>query len=113
QEWARATADLAAAARLEPDLKVIDFFRARLLLESGEPRAALPFVERYLDNVPTEAEGWFLRGDVRAALGQHEPGARDYAEGLRRTPRALPDHFLRRARFLGALPERDPARVLA
>lgn len=113
QEWEKAAADLAAAARLEPKLEVVDFFRARLLLESGEPAKAQPFVERYLSNVPTEAEGWFLRGDVLGALGKHEAGALDYAEGIHRAPHPRPEHFLRRAKFLAAAPEADPARVIA
>jgi superkiller protein 3 len=113
QEWSKAAADFAAAARLEPKLEVVDYFRARLLLESGEPEQAMPFIERYLANVPDEAEGWFLRGDVLGTLGRHDAGALDYAEGIRRTPRARPEHFLRRARYLASSPKTDPARVLA
>jgi predicted Zn-dependent protease len=113
QEWAKAGADFESAARLEPKLEVVDFFRARLLLEAGEPAKAQPFIERYLANVPTEAEGWFLRGDVLGALGKHDDGAMDYAEGIRRAPHPRPEHFLRRARFLAAAPGSDPARVLA
>ena len=113
QEWAKAGADLAQAARLEPKLDVVDFFRARLLLEAGEAKDAVPFIERYLKNAPGEAEGWFLRGDVLAALGRHDAGALDYAEGLRRAPHPRPEHYLRRARFLAAAPKPDSARILA
>jgi predicted Zn-dependent protease len=113
QEWTKAAADFGAAARLDPNLEVVDFFRARLLLESGEPAQALPFIERYLAKVPSEAEGWFLRGDVRGALGKHDAGALDYAEGIQRTPRARPEHYLRRARFIASAPQSTPARVLA
>ena len=49
QEWAKATADFDAAARLEPKLQVVDFFRARLLLEAGEPKKARTFIERYVE----------------------------------------------------------------
>jgi predicted Zn-dependent protease len=112
QEWAKAGADFELAARLEPKLEVVDFFRARLLLEAGEPAKAQPFIERYLANVPTEAEGWFLRGDVLGALGKHDDGAMDYAEGIRRAPHPRPEHFLRRARFLATARNSDPARVL-
>jgi predicted Zn-dependent protease len=113
QEWARATADFEAAARLEPQLEVVNFFRARLLLEAGEPKKAQPFIERYLEQVPTEAEGWFLCGDVLGALGQHDAGALAYAEGIRRAPHPRPEHYLRRAKFLAAAPNVDPDRVLA
>ena len=113
QEWAKAGADFESAARLDPKLQVIDFFRARLLLESGEPARARPFIDRYVANVPTEAEGWFLRGDVLGALGRHEEGAHEYAEGIGRAPHVRPEHYLRRAKFLAAAPGIDPARVLA
>ena len=112
QEWAKAEADFLAAARLEPKLAIVDFFRARALLESGAPLKARPLIERYVSAMPGEAEGWFLRGDLLGALGQHDAGAADYAEGLRRTSRPLPEHYLRRARFLAAIPNVDPARVL-
>src|SRR5689334_17608436 len=59
QEWAKAAADFDAAARLEPKLAVVDFFRARLLLESDEAANAQPFIERYVASTPDEAEGWF------------------------------------------------------
>ena len=113
QEWEKAAADFAAAARLEPKLAVVDFFRARLLLESGDAAQARTFIDRYVAGTPEEAEGWFLRGDILGALGQHDDGALDYAKGLERTPRPRPEHYLRRAKFLAASPKSDPTRVLA
>jgi predicted Zn-dependent protease len=112
-EWAKAEADLIAAGRLEPTLALVDFFRARLLLEAGAPLKAQPFIDRYLSRVPDEAEAWFLRGDIFAALGEHERGARDYLDGIRRAPNPRPEHFIRRAKFLGGSPGADPARVIA
>jgi predicted Zn-dependent protease len=113
QEWEKAGADFIAAARLEPKLEIVDFFRARLLLEAGEPAKAQPFIERFLERTPGEAEGWFLRGDVRGALGRHEAGALDYAEGIGRAPHPRPEHYLRRAKFIAAAPNADSTRVLA
>ena len=112
QEWAKADADYVAAAKLEPTLAVVDYLRARALLESGEAERARAFIERYVKAAPSEAEAWFLRGDVRAALGAPEEGALDYAEGLRRAESPRAEHYLRRAKFLAAIPS-NPARVLA
>ena len=94
--------------RLEPKLEIVDFFRARLLLEAGEPAKAQPFIERFLKNVPTEAEGWFLRGDVLGALGQHEAGALDYAEGIGRAPHPRPDISYGARNFWPPLPTPTP-----
>lgn len=113
QEWAKAEADYAAAERLDPAIAAIDYFRARALLESGAPDKALVAVERFLGRVPGEAEGWFLRGDIQAALNRHADGAADYQEGIRRAPSPRPEHFLRRAKFLASAPHADPARILA
>lgn len=113
QEWAKADADFLAAATLDPKLALIDFVRARTWLEAGEPAKAQPLIERYVANVPNEPEGWFLRGDMRAASGQHERGAEDYAQGIARASSPRPEHYLRRARFLAAAPNPDATRVIA
>jgi predicted Zn-dependent protease len=112
-EWAKADADFVAAAKLEPKLAIVDFFRARVLLESGAAAQARSLIDRYISNVPDEAEGWFLRGDVLAALGEHDAGAAEYAEGLRRAAHPRPEQFLRRAKFLAAAPRADVTRIIA
>lgn len=101
------------AARLEPGLALVDFFRARALLESGAPAQARPLIDRYVAKAPGEAEGWFLRGDVLAALGRHEAGAAAYAEGLRRAPHPRPEHYISRARLLAAAPQAGAAAAIA
>lgn len=113
QAWEKADADFVAAARLDPALALVDYFRARTQLEAGAPARALPLVERYLAKAPDEPEGRFLHGDILAALGRHDDGAGEYAEGIRRAPSPRPEHYLRRARFLAAAPAADPARIVA
>jgi tetratricopeptide (TPR) repeat protein len=113
QQWEKADADFIAAAKLDPTLTLVEFFRARTLLEAGIPEKALPLADRYTDRVPDEPEGRFLRGDILAALGRHDAGAVEYAEGIRRAPTPRPEHYLRRARFLAAAPSADSARVIA
>ena len=113
QEWAKAEADFIAAARLDPKLTTLDFFRARLWLEAGEPAKAQPLVDRFVGSAPHEPEGWFLRGEILAALGRPEAGAAAYAEGIKRAPTPRPEHFLRCAKLLANAPGADPAKVLA
>ena len=113
EEWDKAEADFAAAAKREPGLAIVDFFRSRLALEAAQPARAQAFIDRYIEKAPNEAEAWLLRGDVLAALGQPEAGAAAYAEGIRRAAPPRPEYFLRRAKFLAAIPDIDPARVLA
>jgi tetratricopeptide (TPR) repeat protein len=92
QQWEKADADFIAAAKLDPTLTLVEFFRARTLLEAGIPEKALPLADRYTDRVPDEPEGRFLRGDILAALGRHDAGAVEYAEGIRRAPTPRPEH---------------------
>lgn len=113
REWERAEADYAAAARLDPALAIVDYFRARARLEAGAPGEALSLVERFLTAAPREAEGWYLRGEILAALDRPAEAAASYADGLGRSAQPRPEHFLRRARLLAAAPSADPARVLA
>lgn len=112
-EWAKAEADFLAAARLEPQLALVDFFRARSWLEAGAAERARPLIDRYLAKMPGEAEAWFLRGEIGAALGRHDAAAADYAEGIQRATSPRPEHFLRRARLLAAASRTDTTRVLA
>ncbi len=112
QEWAKAEADFSAAARLEPSLVVVDFFRARTLLESGASASALPLIDRYIAKENNEAEGWFLRGEVMAALEKPAAGAEDYAEGIRRAPNPRPEHFIRRAKLISRASPGNPVPVL-
>ncbi len=113
QQWEKADADFTAAAKQDPTLTLVDFFRARTWLEAGAPAKALPLSDRYTASAPDEPEGRFLRGDILAALGRHDAGALEYAEGIRRAPTPRPEHYLRRARFLAAAPSADTAGVIA
>lgn len=113
QEWTKAEADFMAASRLAPALASLDFFRARNWLEAGELQPAQTLIVRFVAAVPDEPEGWFLRGDVHAALGEPGTGAAHYAEGIARARSPRPEHFLRRARFLAGQPNVATADVIA
>jgi predicted Zn-dependent protease len=113
QEWAKAEADFIAAAKLDPALTLVNFFRARVLLESGAPAQAEPFLARYQATAPDEPEGWYLRAEIALALAQPDAAAQHYAEGIRRASSPRPEHYLRRARILATSPQPDPARILA
>jgi len=113
RQWENAQADYGAAAQLEPGLVIVDFFRARARLESGEPGSARPLIERYLSHVPGEADAWFLRGEVMAALGEPGAGAACYTEGIRVAPEPRPENFLRRAQLIALGAPADFPSVLA
>lgn len=113
RDWERAEADYAAARRLEPTLVTVDYFRARARLEAGVPAEGLPLVDRFLAAVPAEAEGWYLRGEILAALNRPEEAAASYGEGLTRARQPRPDNFLRQARIIVAVGPAAADRALA
>ena len=113
KEWKKADADFAAAAGLDPQRLVINLLRGRALLEGGEPGKARPFLDRYLEQKASQPEPWFLRGQIFAALGRTEQARADYAEGFRRASEPGLEQLLAWRRLLAALPDTDPAAVLA
>lgn len=113
QDWTRAAADYESAARHDPKLKVIDYFRGRLLLEAGAPSNAQAFVDRYVANSPDEPEAWFLQGEVRAALRDPAAAADSFGEGIRRSPRPRPEHYVRRAELQAAAAGANRRAVMA
>ncbi|HEY1110576.1 MAG TPA: tetratricopeptide repeat protein [Opitutaceae bacterium] len=110
QEWDKAEADLAAAARLEPRRAVIDLLRARVQHEAGAPDKALAHLTRYLAAAPNDPEGQFLRAEIAASAGQLDVAARHYGEGLRLSAAPRADHYLRHAQLLASI---DRASALA
>lgn len=113
REWFKAEADFIAARKLDATLTIVDYFRARVLLEAGAPEKARPFLERYLKSAPEEPEAWFLRGEIAAAFGEWLDAAEHYALGLRFSANPRSEHFLRRARLLLSVPEHGPKLALA
>lgn len=112
QEWQKAEADFVAAAQLNPSLAILDLFRARARLESGAPGDALPLADRYVSGHGDDPDGWFLRGEILAALGRAALAAADYAEGIQRSPRPRADQYLRRAQLLAVAAPEKPGPVL-
>lgn len=113
REWFKAEADFIAARKLDPSLTIVDYFRARVLLEAGAPEKARPFIERYLQSAPEEPEAWFLRGEIAAAAGDPATAADHFASGIRFSVPPRPEHFLRRAQLLVTARQPDLRPALA
>src|SRR2546428_1170647 len=52
EDWTAALADCDKAAELDPGITDVDLLRGRTLLECGQPREALPVLERFLIKFP-------------------------------------------------------------
>jgi tetratricopeptide (TPR) repeat protein len=104
RQWADATADLQTAARLDPELSVIDLSLAGLLLESGNPAPASEAVDRFLARHPDHAAAHLLKARILVRLGSRRPAIEEFTRGIDLARRgdgkgAQPDDFLQRARL--------------
>jgi predicted Zn-dependent protease len=104
RDWEPAEADYRAAKAADPDLVVVDFCLARLLVESGRPTAAKPLLDRFLERRPSDTDARALRARVLMDTGQPLAAAKDLDAAIRNAKDgvARPEHYLDRARALAA-----------
>lgn len=106
EDWPAAAADYDNARKLDPKLYLLDFCVGKMRLESGQPKAALTYLNKFLAKEPDDAEGLRLRGHALVRLGDPLAAAVDYSRSVElrtrdgRTP--PPDLFIARARALVA-----------
>ena len=98
--WAAAEADYNRAARLDPDLAVIELARARMLFESGRAPAALPRVDGYLARQPDDAEARVLRARILAKLLRGVEAAREFTQAIEQFAEPQPEYYIERAQAL-------------
>jgi tetratricopeptide (TPR) repeat protein len=101
-EWEAALADYDRAARLDPDLIVIDFVRAVALLDAGRPADACASLDRFLARQPDHAEAYATRARARLGLRQHLAASQDFSRAIALLPQSRPEHYIERARALAA-----------
>jgi predicted Zn-dependent protease len=95
RRWTDAIADLDRAATLDPAMAAVDLARAHLLLESGNPRAAVDTATRFLTRQPRHADALIVRARARATLGFAHDAATDFTRALDQRP--TPDVYIERA----------------
>lgn len=112
REWTKAEADFAAAGRLDPQRVITSILHARALIDGGRPAAARPLIDQYLTQKPSNAEAWFMRGEILAATGNPDLALADYAEGFRRGSAASVEQLFRWSSLLAAAPMSEAGRAL-
>lgn len=95
RDWGRAAADYDRAARLKPDLTIVDVARGKMLFESGRfPRAKF-VLDRFLSQQPNHFEGLTTRARVLAKLGATADAIKDFTRAIAQSPE--PELYLERA----------------
>jgi predicted Zn-dependent protease len=97
REWTRAAADYDRAARLQPDLKIVDLARGKMLLESGRFERARLALDRFLRLQPDHYEGLITRARVFDRIGLRSQAIDDFTHALTHPAVPDPDLYIERA----------------
>jgi len=100
RDWARASADYDRAARLQPELKIIDLARGKMLFESGRLQRAKFTLDRFLHQQSGHFEGLITRGRVLAKLGARSDAVKDFTQALAVSSAPEPELYLERAQVI-------------
>ncbi len=112
RDWAGALEDLDRAARLAPQLAVVDLNRGRLLLDAGRPAEARRALDRYVQRAGDDPQGWLERARAQVRLGEPLAAARDYRAAMARLGEPGPDIILEHADALLAAGEAHRVQAL-
>ena len=100
RDWARASADYDRAARLQPDLKIVDLARGKMLFESGRLQRAKFTLDRFLTRQPNHFEGLITRARVLAKLGVRSAAVNDFTQALAVSLAPEPELYIERAQVM-------------
>lgn len=99
RDWSLAAADYDRAARLRPDLNVVDLARGKMFFDSGRLRRAKFSLDRFLTQQPDHYEGLITRAHVLAKIGAHDEAISDFTRALAQSSaNPEPELYLERAR---------------
>ena len=99
-DWLAAAVDLDRAQLIDPKLKRIDFFRARLARDMGDAAKAQGYLDQLLTSVTNDVEALTLRARVRAERGDVAGAVADYSQAIALSREPQPEWFLARADLL-------------
>ena len=103
RDWDKASLDYDHAARLNPQLAVVDLARGKMLYESGKHEPAKLQLDRFLSQQPEHVEALVTRGRVLAKLNRHAEAAQDFTAAIAHSaPRPQPEMYIERAQTLAA-----------
>ncbi len=96
-DFTNALADLALAAKIDPNLFRVDFCRGRVLFEAGRAQEALAPLNKYLASRPQDPEAFTTRARALRKIGNFKPATEDYTTAIQQTRTASPELFIERA----------------
>ena len=100
RDWARASADYDQAARLRPDLTIVDLARGKMLFESGRLRRAKLTLDHFLSRQSGHFEGLITRARVLAKMGRRSDAVNDFTQVIAASSAPEPELYLERAQVI-------------
>ena len=80
--WSAALADYDSAAKLAPNMADIDFRRARVWLDCGDPAQALTLIDTFLSRHPNQPEALIVRAEAQGRTGNWVSAALDNQQAI-------------------------------
>lgn len=104
-----ARADIAAASRIDPDLRGLDRMRARVLMDLGDYAGARLAFDRHLALVADDGDALASRAECAQRLGDSATARQDLESALKLLHQPDPDLTCRLAKLLHAAGRTDEA----
>jgi tetratricopeptide (TPR) repeat protein len=111
-DWDASLADFETAASLNPQLRMLDLARGRMLVEAGWPRSAIVSLDRFLLKHPKHVDALILRARAWVKQESYLEAAADYDTAIESADAPKPDVYLERAEALRAAGARHIPRAL-
>ncbi len=100
-QYDQAIADLNQASRLAP-LPEMDLEKAQIYLAAGWSETGLEHADRYVREVPDDAQGYRVRGRLNASLGHQAKAGADLGAAIEHTKNPTMELYFERAQVLSA-----------
>lgn len=102
-DWSRAAADYDRAARLQPELMIVDLARGKMLFESGRFQRAKLVLDRFLVKQPDHFEGLLTRARLLAKTGSTAGAVEDFTQAIALSTVPDPELYLERAQTMARI----------
>jgi tetratricopeptide (TPR) repeat protein len=113
EDWDLAAADFERATNLDPQLHLVEFARAKLMVEAGRFQSAREILDAYIAEHPEVVQARLIRAQVLVELDDTLAAAKDYSFALERISDPQPEHYLERAKALAHSGEDYSDRAIA
>lgn len=100
--WDAALADIQRAEAITNQWHILLLARARVFLDAGWNESAKVAADRFLTQLPNNAEALTIRARARVKLGERLAAAEDYSRAITNSSPPSPDLFIERTRALMA-----------